>query len=196
MCVCFDSVLSLDDRGWCICSIRGLCKKVIDQRRRSWQTLRTLLGVALSGHHSGSKRNTRNSKTIIEKHHHQLLAGVVVVVVGPATTRMPHRKQRVGAVVGAHKSGMLVITTVATTTTTSRIRTTNRMRTRTIMKSVIGSVSKIRTGSKKIPCAAGVRNRKVCVITGAGGRNRPGRPSYLGSTEIVEQPMEVSDFAY
>lgn len=46
--------------GCCVCSQE---KKVIDQLRRSWQTLRTLLGVARSGHHSGSNRNNTTTRT-------------------------------------------------------------------------------------------------------------------------------------
>lgn len=167
-------------------------KKVIDQPRRSWQTLRTLLGVARRGHHSGSKRdNNRNSQTITKKH--QLL------VVGPATIKMPHRKLQL--LVQTRKSGMLTTleTTTATTTTlgiitttSSRIRTT---KTRTlIMKSAIGLASKIQIGSKRIPCAAGVRNRKVCVITGAAGRNLLAPLLYLGSMGTAELPKEVSLF--
>lgn len=150
----------------------GRAEKVIDQYRRSWQTLRTLLGVAPRGHHSGSRRNNnnKNSQIIIKK---QLAQGPAI--------KMAHRKQ----LLEAHRNGMLITMALAeaaiiiTTTTTTvepitiirRIRTT---RTRTpIMRSAIGSASKIPIASKKIHCAVGVQSQKVCVTTGAVGRNRP-----------------------
>lgn len=167
MCVC---VFPLCE-PCCLCSLfGGRAEKVIDQHRRSWQTLRTLLGVAPRGHHSGSRRNNnsnnRNSPITIKKQ----------LAEEPAT-KMVHRKQ----LLGGHRNGMLItmapavaiiVTTITVepTTITRRIRTT---RTRTpIMKSVIVSASKIPIVSRKIRCAAGVRSRKVCVTTGAAGRNR------------------------
>lgn len=57
-----------------------------------------------------------------------------------------------------------------------------------------GSVSRIRTGSRRILCAVGAPNRRASVITGGGGRNRPTGRGISGLTG--RRPAKVGDRMY
>lgn len=186
VCVSVSVFVRVFFTGWhCATAAVEREKKVIDQLRQSWQTLRTLLGVARSGHHSGSKRNNNNSNstnhgTIVNNKKHQLEEEEEPVI-------------KMGSNQQPSRSGMppvAVAPTAAATTTSNRIsssRTTKMLlllRMPTRMKSAIGSVSRIRIASRRIRCAAGAPSRKAYATTGAAGRNLPERPTCLESAAI------------
>lgn len=182
MCAC----VSLCVLHWLALVLRK--KKVIDQLRQSWQTLRTLLGVARSGHLSGSKRNNNNSSntnrgTIVNKRHQQQLAE------GEEPAIKMDRNQ---LLLGPYRSGMppVAVAPIIPTTTTATI-TSRMLRMPTQMKSAIGSVSRTRIASRRIRCAAGVPSRKASATTGAAGRDLPERPTFLDSAEVGEGMKEM-----
>lgn len=195
--------------GGCVCCSQE--KKVIDQLRRSWQTLRTLLGVARSGHHSGSNRNSNNirtttSGTIATSNRKQEEEEAAVLVAGEEEAIRMGRN-RMGLLLGPSRSGMVLaaaeltttvtattmLQTIATTTIAtirnSRMQTLTQMPTTPTTKSAIGSASRTRIASRRIRYAVGVPSRKAFATTGAVGRDPRGRPSSCLETMAIGEEM-------